>query len=79
MLESLCTVWALQTDALAATRREGVSVQEAETCVNKARSQSTGFVPRPTPGQPRSEARVVPVVQAWRLFSQLVNRKVCCC
>ena len=76
MLERLDLVWDAQTRALVATRCDNVSEQEAYTCINKARTQGTGFVPRPLPGQARKDAARVPAVKAMRLFVQLVNRKV---
>ena len=77
MLKRLNDVWDQQTEALIATRREGISMKIASDCISKARTQSTGFIPRPKPGQSRSEAERVPAVRALRLFNQLVNRKVC--
>ena len=76
MLENLDVVWDQQTMALVDTRRSGVSETDASQCVNKARTQSTGMIPRPKNGEARKDAEKVPCVRALRLFSQLVNRKV---
>ena len=76
MLERLDGVWDQQTRALIDTRRPGVTPIAAATAVNKARTQSTGFVPRPATGQKRGDARLSPCSSAATLFRALVNRKV---
>ena len=76
MLERLDGVYEQQTSALISTRCPGISEVDAANCVNKARTQSTGIVPRPDRGQRRCDAKLQPCIQAARVFSPLVTRKV---